>query len=531
MNIEKFDENIRDIRSKIAHIDVELENRKTFSSSVRFKLNTYLENLLTLLRQDSTYMKLPNKTRHLAYRVVQFQKLHVKLKKMRKKILTSFDPPFFTTKIQNIILPPLEKRIKEVTRYLGSIERFPFDQGNDRSLFLLKVKEQLELKNPKEIIYAEKEYFHFLGNSLDSRELKQINTQPYNGNLEIYSLESWSTVIIEFISLATTQEEKRMGSTLLIMLQKAEPIALKLSYAYTRPQMKKIGDMAQEKEYFKDYIEFYKEKELPPPTVQKEATNNFFQKYTLKDDCPIPANIFINEIAWDMYESIQEMKPGQARIFPAGSHTHSIIVEVLCLLQFSYFYPKGKYRYKIFNTGNGVTKFHSTKTINGELRARPIVIDYLTKTAFSYSFLSELARLALQEFTDVEEFYELHHQVLVRQAGGREDLDSGSWHQIQKEDRGICTYTAVEAWIDSYLTIDQINFLELIKAQLSTDKQKKVVNILEKEVQASNKHINGKRKQEDDEAMMKKNRKLENSRALLKLGEQHFSKALKSSFN
>jgi hypothetical protein len=139
--------------------------------------------------------------------------------------------------------------------------------------------------------------------------------------------------------------------------------------------------------------------------------------------------------------------------------------------------------------------------------------------AFSYSFIYELVRLSFQQST-VKEFYQLHDQVLVHQAGGKKDRDNGGWHSIQKYD--TCTYSAIEAWIDSYLTEEQIKHLELIKAKMSTRKQKKVVRILEKVVKvAAKRQIVQKGKFNFHSILEKKNKKLNESRLLLQLGQQH----------
>ncbi len=73
-------------------------------------------------------------------------------------------------------------------------------------------------------------------------------------------------------------------------------------------------------------------------------------------------------------------------------------------------------------------------------------------------------------------FYDFHYDFLINQSGGHLNPFGGSWYPLQKH--GLCSYTAVQAWINSYLTETQIKRLEFIKAQLSTEKQKRLIEIL-----------------------------------------------------
>jgi hypothetical protein len=522
MNIVEFDRSVGMIQKTIALTDNTLQYDKDFPNKMRKLFNKSLENTLTLLERDKDYKKSLSKKWHLAHRAVQFAKLHSKMKKIRQKILGLPIPHYFTRKIQQKIIPPLEKRVKEVRQYLGSVERLPFKKGGERYKFLQKVQNRLALASSQDISYAEKEYFHLLGNSLDAEQLKTIDKEPYNGSHKIYSIVSWVSIILEFIRQGDTREVP-IGHFLLGMLNKARSIALKISYAKHLPNIKNLDDPKLEKHYLKDFIELAKEKEKPMCLDTGEAQKSFFQKYVLKDDGSIPLSVLIDEIAWDMKDSIDQMTPGETRVFPLGTYTHCVTVQVVCQEGPSQRSPEGKYTYTIFNTGDGVSDFHRTiTTAQGEEKAKPLIFHGLPQTAFSYFFISELIRLSLQSST-VTEFYKLHDQYLVSEAGGIKDKESGAWHQIQKY--GTCTYTSVEAWIDSYLQEDQIKHLEFIKIQHSMNKQQKVVRLLQEEQQKANEEAQQGETLTEDSSLKRK--KLDASQLLLKLGEQHLQEITK----
>jgi hypothetical protein len=517
MSIIEFYRDFTQIQKTIVLTNKQIKDEGSFPYSIREKFNESLKDLLNLLKQDNFYENFSKKSWHVAHRIVQFSTLQSKIGNIQKRILTLNCPPYFTKKIEQTILPPLEKRIKEMSRSIGAIERLPFNENQARNEFLQRVKNELDLQDQRKTIEVEKEFFHLLAHSLDKKKLKQINTKTYEGNWPIYSLMSWSQVLYEFIKEGDSRESV-IGQSLLNMLSTALPIVIKHSYAHRLPQIR-IQDPAAEIAYYKDLIELSKSREK----IYQSSTvfqDEFFQKYSLgQQPSSIPTNVLITEIARDIKLLIEEMSEGKSLIFPLGTHDHTVAVQVTCLRLPSPLYPKGNYRYKIFNTGEGIAVFHCMEKKNGEQKVRPLIFRDVSQMAFSYSFIYELVRLSLQQST-VKEFYQLHDQVLVHQAGGKKDRDNGGWHSIQKY--GTCSYSAIEAWIDSYLTEKQIKHLELIKAKMSTHKQKKVVQILKQVVKAAAKwKIVQKGKYKVHFIFEEKNKKLNESLVLLRLGQEY----------
>jgi hypothetical protein len=516
MNIIKFSYNFREIKRTIEITDGVLD-QDIFPQSAKKKFNQSLENIIKLLNQDASYQDLTNGW-HIAHRIVQFQKLHAKIKNIRAK-LSQFPAHFYLNKkIPKTVLWPLNKRVVELTQYLESMGRLPFDKGSVRDQFYQKVEKRLKIEDPQKTKYAEKEFFHFLGNSLTTRQLDEIDTKSYIGNLEIYSLVSWQKVICEFIEQGDSVE-KLIGENLLTILQQATPIALKISYAGKLPQIIKENSFSKN-DYFKDFERLCQSQDLLP-SLSNDYENDFMNKYTLNDSKGnIPKNVLINEIAWDILESIDQMKQFDVRIFTLGTNDHSVIVQVRCLkaptLQYN-----GKYVYTIFNTGTGTKEFHLIKEEGGETIARPLMFFNLGRKSFSYFFIAELVRLSLQEST-VDEFYRLHDRVLVDRAGGKKMLDKGSWYQTQKW--GTCTYSAVEAWINSYLNAQQRNHLKFIKVKMSIRQQQKIVQILRKEAFGMSWQVVNRKNRT---SFKYKRKRLEDSQRLLQLGKEHFNKIKK----
>jgi hypothetical protein len=520
MNIEYFNNSINRIENTIVNAKKTLQASHDFPNLVRVQFNKSLMDLLNLLNKDTLKMNMYDEDWYLAHSIVRIRRLHKKISKIYQIIFKLRCPPYFTKKIQYQILPSLERKIDEMNRSIGSTRRLPFAIDGVRDEFLKTVKDRLELSNTYDTKDAEKEYFHFLGNSLDRQEVrKKIDVRSYEGMYEIYSFISWSKAISIFIREGN-EAEAFIGKILLETLQKGMSIALKSTYAYKLLQTR-LNDVAQENSYYKDFVEFNKEQESTFQNSVSHAVNffnnDFFEKYTLKRNSAfIPRRVIMNEIAWDIIEAIRKMHQHESRIFALGSHTHRIIIEITCMELPSYSHPHGKYKYEIFNTGNGVDQFHRLKTVDGKEKVHPIIFHDIPSEAFFYDFIFKLVQFSLQKST-IEEFYQLHDEVLVKQFKARKDLESGKLHLVQYF--GICSYLSVEAWLDSYLTEDQIKHLELIKAKFSTNKLQKVIRVFERRLKEDERSgIAGKG---DKSHFASTRRNLEDDRFLLKLGENH----------
>lgn len=461
-----FNQNFNFILREVELTRFEINNKR-FSSIIRIIFNESLENLLRLLNREKSSIRFPSQSWQVADQIVKLGAIYDKIKFIYVEILVLPIPKYFCKKIPHIVLPSLVERIQALNQYIGTLGRLPFVVGEERNEFYERVKKSLSIKIPTQITPAEKEYFHLLGDELDDRQLTSINLHHYEGFFEVYSLESWSRIISRFIRVGTDQE-RVIGSVILNILKKAQPIALKTSFVYYFPQMTKLNQQLDHS-YYQDFIKT--QLKYSDKTIQTNQ-EKFDNKYILNKNCPIPSKAIINEIAWDMLEKLDQLRVGQTQLFMLGLRLHSIAVTVMC----SSLSLSGKqYVYKIYNTSKtGVCLFHRTKRINQKIFARPFVIRQLHREAFSYLFMEKLVAFTYSSFYKERQFYELHHEFLIETAGGIKDLDSEKWYPIQKH--GICSYTSVEAWIKSYLSEGGMRHLAWSKALYAVNKQQKIVN-------------------------------------------------------
>ncbi len=522
MNIIDFHTDFHSIDRSIELTKFTLEYGDSFSTDIKKEFNQALEGLIELLNKDQVSTQPKGAAWHTAYRIVHFKNTQVKLEKIRQQIFEKSEvQDKFIEKVQLVVLPALKDRVKKLKTLIEAQGRLPFNEGSVRAQYFEDIQQQLQLKNINQIFQVEKEYFHLLGNHLDGNKLKQVDIASRNGSLEIYSLISWEQVLNLFIQ-AGDASEKQIGSTLLSIIKEAMPFALKINFALNLQQIKdRTNAEAQETAYFEDYLESHRRQRHPMLTLPQ-----FFNKYQLHSFSPIPERVIINEMAWDMLDSVSSLKSGEVRMFPLGTISHSIVVQVTCTQDSSISTPK-LYEYKIFNTGHGVEFYHELD--EKEECSLPLIYKNLPPSAFSYSFFSNILRISLEE-SSIDAFYQLHDRVLVQEAGGTKTLLSGAWYPNQKHD--ICAYASIEAWIDSYLSEKQIKHFEIIKAKMSTDKQEKVVKILRGRDKGHNglgKTITGKRKNRPAYLKVEsKSKRLKESEILLDLGHQYLQQAIQN---
>lgn len=517
MNISQFDDRIAEINIEIGMVNFLLEIDEPFDQELRLRFNHALERALVLLRQDAAY-KTDWSTRnwHVARRFVKYHKLRSNIEKVRSNILRSKSPPYFTKKIKDKILPPIARRIEDIHAYMGSKERLPFGGKKSRNRYRQQVKSELALQDPEKTEKVEREFVHLLANHFDDSSVKQINIESYTGSSEIYGVISWSEVLTQFIEKGD-QSEKRIGNYLLAILHETEALALKMSYADDLLQTRLADDHAEEVNYYKDLVKFFRGQEVFPSSM--DIQDQFLLNHNLKKRDSVPANVLFNEIAWDIVESITNLKSGESRIVQLGTKDHSIVVQVRCLQVPSTDFPEGKYEYQIINTGSCVRTFHKvTKGKDGNEIGYPLIFKQVPKSAFTYSFFAEAVRLSLQ-VDSVPAFYQLHHYHFVAQARGRRTLDSSWSYPLQKH--GTCVYAALEAWIDSHLTPQQCKHLEIIKTEMAIAKQEEVVQFFEAQDEITSWVDIVKGNATAHPASITHSKKLEESMVLLQSGVQY----------
>jgi hypothetical protein len=510
MNITNFNNILHGIKRGIDLTHFHLEYDRTLPNQVRIQFNEALDHLLQLITDDNEYKKLVEPVWHIAHRIVEFHRLYSRIETVRRNILRHSSKPFFVNKIRYWVLPPLDDRIQQMRVFIGSMDRLPFVVGGDRGAFHEEVKGELQVRDVKQLDYVEREYFHLVGQHLDAEKLQKINCEAYSGSMEIYSLESWKAIINRFISEGDNHD-KRVGVLLLSMIERAIPLALKTSFAFYLPQVTDGSPNEQEEiTYFSDLVEANRQN-------TPGSSSRFLNKYRLAKDCSLPAAILINEMAWDILATIFNLQEGESALFLLGIRTHVIAVQVMREKMNNQARTK-TYNYKIFNTGTAVSIYHEL-TWNEEY-ARPLIYHHIPEHLFSYDFAAGLLHMFCYE-KNVEAFYKFHARIFLKEVQVRKDMTSGSLYRLQ--DFGICSYWALETWIESFLTSEQSKKLELIKLCVSTKKQEQVVKMLQLESRQTAEKRVGNRKEEEVSnrpILLTKSQKLEESQLLLELGRE-----------
>lgn len=460
MNISEFNRRISRIEVGIerAHVSLETEEADAkFPNALRKQFNISLINLISLLNKDSD---VPGFAWHLAHRIVKFHKIYIKINKIRAMIFIQYPAtPYFVNKIKTAS-SRLKGRIDALSLNIYQNYRLPFSVGTPRDKFHHFVKRELLMEEAYSTSLAQKEYFHLLGDHFNHAELRGIKVEEYNGSNDIHSYESWSQVLRLMINEGSLGE-KEIGERLLKIIQNSISHALKFSYVGFVPQMMRLQNNELELEYFEDLSIAAKARDF----------HDFHNKYSLDNFCSIPRNVLINEIVWDILDTIGSLQADQHAIFPMGTYDHAILVQVTCLVPASES-CRGNYQYIIFNTGNGVDRHHKLDRL--KKHAYPLVFTDLPREAFSYSFFATLVSLAYTS-VNINLFYKLHNEVFIERFGGKKEMSQGKLYFLQKW--GTCSYAAVEAWIESFLTAEQSDSFKLYKIKMAVGKQKDVSNI------------------------------------------------------
>lgn len=516
MTILSFNETIYTIEQEIDIAKCSLYEEKKFPYQKRSYFNFTLLELLAAL--NNHHAENYSTTWHAMHHFVKLKNLAIKIEKIRGKILEVCPKPYFANKIKYRVLPLLENKQKELKLWITSQERLPFSVGTERSDFHKEVREILHLQNQEHILRVANEFFHLLADRLEHKKLKGINKNAYTGSLEIFCFESWIQILNEFVK-EVNSEEKIIGNNLLSILKRTLDITAKISFA-TQINDTLIPEKQAELNFFDDLTKslFPKEKFASLPEVRR---NQFLKNYRLGTASSVPQSVIINEIVWDILEAIKKMQGGEVLIFPVGTFTHSIVVQLSCIKAPSES-DKGEYQYKIFNTGSGAYTHHQLD--RSRQFAYPLIFSNLNQDVFSYKFFAEIVRMTLDE-RNVHYFYDFHDRVLAKEGKGQKHLTKGTLYPLQRNE--ICVYSAMEAWIDSFLTKKQSHSLELIKTKIAVQKQTEVVKSLKFKVERNEKLLVKKWGSANSSPVFQAPRnKLKENVLLLQLGQQYLNELI-----
>lgn len=463
MNIFSFDQSIKEIVGVLDLTQATLHQRQAWIPKERAIFDRSLETLVSMLKDESCLIDETKNALAAAHRFSRLSKIETKIKNIRRAILMNHLPRYFIRSIHQVVLPILSKRIGELKTRAFSVERLPFDRGKIREEYFQSVKETLSLQALDNIEEAEKEYFHILSNEFERKTLAEVDIERFEGNYEIYSLLSWREVLSRFF-IEASDLDARTVVILKKAIAQALPLALKTSFFLASVPRMHRDNGAADKEYLADLCR-----------LGVSSQDVFLKRYTLGQKFRVPINVLINEMAWDVVETIDQMVQGDVHIIATGTKLHRVTIEIKCIEQATSDSP-GKYDYTIINGGEGARDVHSYKLDDGIAYVRPASIRNLPKSILSYSFFEQLMRFSLQG-DSMTDFYNFHLEHLVDKGKGQVDLDSNPW--VKMHAFGTCSYSSVEAWISTYLNPKQIAVLNLIKAKVCVAKQKSLVTGLE----------------------------------------------------
>ncbi len=504
MNICDFNASLHAIKKGIEYTFLELEYERKFSDKTRIDFNVALDQLMITLNKDKSHLTGLGEPWHTARRIVDFNDIQSRLEQIRDRIFKISDIPYFVKKIKDI-QPLLKERIKELKKGIGQKGRLPFSIGPSRDNFYSEVQSNLHLKNLKKVSTVQKEFFHLMANYFDKDIETNIDIATLSGSEEIYSFESWKSIIQEFLERSTMQVDKEIGLKILHSLEKAIPLSLKENYLVSLLKKNFQNDYF-EIEYYKDLIQLNQDHVL--------TEESFSNKYILDAFLKVPLNVAINEIIWDIHDTIHRLNPGESHPLTFGTKTHCIVVEITCHEKANDT-SAGNYTFTIINTGGGVRSHHQLDLSRDY--AYPLSYVNIPESAFSYSFFWKLKDISFNS-SKIDEFYQFNDMYFTDDVKAGKMIDQNPIYQLQKF--GTCTYSSIEAWIESKMSLDQKELLRNIKVEVSLSKHSQLIQTLTDQSKESVewKVVERKRKREN-EGYIDKSKFLKISQFLYDLGK------------
>ena len=469
MNIPDINNNINAVIDTLKNIKNEIKYNKKSLRNNQSKFGRVLKKILNILSNDNIHPSQGYLLDYIANRIVQYDILVLKIKKIQyiKKS---------NRRNETKVIDAVKNKIHNLIIY-ANMFRLPFTKGTNRYLFYKNTKAKINDVSLTNIFFLEKEFFHLLSNNFDI-EYARAFERKYGGSIDLLGLLGWSNVLNQFVKKILNFQGCETGIILLSIIRKAIPLVAKLAYYYdlinnkgsTDPIV--TNDYENEIIYYKSFISLNKSKE-----VESELHHNdFFETYSLDTQNIIPFNLLQNEISWDIVELINNLQEGEIQILPLGSVNHQVLIQITCIKPESK-YQRGYYRYEIFNTGEGIDEYHPHFSNSQNTYVQPLIFDNVPKHVLNYHFFAQLVYIALFE-SNIKPFYSWHIEVFFsNHIQSNRNHSQHKWHLKQKT--GTCSFSCIEAWINSYFNQELLVALKLIKTQTATNKQRKIVQLLE----------------------------------------------------
>jgi hypothetical protein len=419
------------------------------------------------------------------------------------------------------VLDKVHKTILAAESNLKRSERLPVDYGDtlkeDKKETIKKLTLRIENPNEDAYICAEKEVFHLVLDKESKDNLKSVDVNRLEGRevssailSVIYvlkkSLRQQSRVIRDgqFILLEELQNALRWAQK----MEKCHDAPVSSGYyralTTTAPLLTRIDQIKEELR--NQQVSVSQETVLGKLSNSERQQWELFEKETkVGGKNPPIRSVLLNDICWDILDSIERMKPDDYRFIPLGTKDHCLILAVFCYeLNNALFY-----NFYVYNTGEGVN-YHLQKEKEGVEYVKPLTFLAIDKKSLTYDFFEHLVNESVFG-TSIDKVYQILLN-LVKERKAYQMTSLGSWHPEQGH--GTCTQTALEMACFSRLIQTEIQTYEKIKAKVAFHKQKQIVNKLK---QLFSQHLNGLESQRK-----KISTRLEQSKSILKLVENQF---------
>ncbi len=363
--------------------------------------------------------------------------------------------------LQNLII---EKGAELNFGYFQYISQYLYNLTTESEDFISK----------NQLLWAQKKAYHLISSQLSEEQLSEVNLSQLNGGQSNISLGMTKAIIVELFGNTLPFLVKQLENAMVTAANlerggaftvNSGPVANEdcfHSICQFIPLIKAFENKKQELiqagtyVHDQDIIHEWAENETPQYLT---LFNGACSEYTKNKELPLLSmEVFISYIIQDFMNKGNILKkPGDYFIIPLSFPNHSILVEFAMETDHTF-------SLSVFNTGTGIQYHLVTEEDDQErpTRAKPMKIGGLAKEdLFNFHFIAALAGMKITAYTAArpqeevsDYFYDLLYQSIVE--NGIDMSEDCPDYPIQKPGRATCSYSSIEAWLQSRLSEDQM---------------------------------------------------------------------------
>lgn len=480
--------------SLAAYAEEFLSTNLTADSSQKQPQESFEEASIRLLTLKDLQSQLNNARTHLSTAAKQVGWFNMWLHENGLKTNTLLEErASLTEKIQHIT-PKINAETKRLNKIIKESGKLKVNYGETLDKLQGYITTDLSTEPTKDDIEKiHKEAFHTLSENVLEEDLDNVSIKDLEGGLQAAALTTSITVLDKL------NFPKKKATALALQLEAAKEIDIKIlltrlleeKFETDEQYLKKLQAFNLFTKLKADYPDESDEDLYLRMTFDEELLVKEYQKTDLLADKSslagkVSRNAIISDICRDIRSEIKLLrKAGQSSIVELGSKTHAIMVEVTLE-------EDGTYSVSVFNTGHGVPEELREKDAEGyTIRAKPFKITGLSKdTVTNFAFIEALVdcRLSIIASTAIERFYAIMRSFLIEKSGGKDVSLQCPSYDTQK--RGTCTYSCIEAWLQSKLTTEEMQAYRYKAAEYLVDKLALVVLAQVKQYEEALKLVN-----------------------------------------